>query len=440
MELKTLLKIFKDQGTQSILIKDLSPNDNSKNQIYLGSDFSSLNILPHGDITLDQSTKGSIRDRFKASLNFNWVSPNGGLFPAPHAQLILYPKYPEVRLSGFLRESKHHTGQVLTKRDPGRMLVLAITSNNSILSLALSHNSPLTRAIRSKLDVKTIGVFRRLTPTAQNTDNNKPLLLSALREIYEKGWIKSQRMLSNGAMVNCNAPQCVGFTLEARLGVRPNSYSKPDYLGWEIKAHTVRDPLNPNSGGPITLMTPEPDGGFYGKEGVEKFIRKYGYVDKKGRADRLNYGGIHKINQPVTSTSLRLILDGYDARKGRISNVDGGICLVSESGEKAAMWSFTTLLEIWTRKHALAAYVCALSKKTPQLSYKYGPLITLGIGTDFGKFLNGVANGHIYYDPGLKLEQASSDKPKHKARSQFRIHPSRIEALYESSESVDLRT
>lgn len=39
----------------------------------------------------------------KATLDFWWVSDNGSAANAPGAQLILYPKYPEVRLSGFLK-------------------------------------------------------------------------------------------------------------------------------------------------------------------------------------------------------------------------------------------------------------------------------------------------------------------------------------------------
>ena len=36
-------------------------------------------------------------------------------------------------------------------------------------------------------------------------------------------------------------------------------------MGWEMKAY---------SGDRITLMTPEPDGGMYGENGVKVFVRK----------------------------------------------------------------------------------------------------------------------------------------------------------------------
>ena len=42
----------------------------------------------------------------------------------------------------------------------------------------------------------------------------------------------------------------------------------------------------------------------------------------------------------------------------------------------------------------------------------------------------------MYYDPGIKLEHASSEKPSHKKRSQFRVASKNIAALYETVETV----
>src|SRR5690242_10833694 len=90
-------------GANRIFAKKLRPNDNSKNQIYLGSDFSALNIFPHGDIYVDTEEKaGSKQDRPKADVEFFWVDGNGK-HRAAGANLILYPDYPEVRLSGLLK-------------------------------------------------------------------------------------------------------------------------------------------------------------------------------------------------------------------------------------------------------------------------------------------------------------------------------------------------
>jgi len=42
----------------------------------------------------------------------------------------------------------------------------------------------------------------------------------------------------------------------------------------------------------------------------------------------------------------------------------------------------------------------------------------------------------MYYDPDMKLENVSTDKPKHKKRSQFRVASKNITALYETVETV----
>ena len=44
----------------------------------------------------------------------------------------------------------------------------------------------------------------------------------------------------------------------------------------------------------------------------------------------------------------------------------------------------------------------------------------------------------MYYDPGIKLEQASSAKPTSKTRSQFRVASKNIAALYETVECVEV--
>ena len=91
---------MKDLGAIKIYAKRLAPQDNSKNQLYLGSNYSALNVIPHGEVYTDGSlAAGSKRERAKAEIKFFWIDEHG-LYHAPHAQFILYPKYPEVRMSG----------------------------------------------------------------------------------------------------------------------------------------------------------------------------------------------------------------------------------------------------------------------------------------------------------------------------------------------------
>lgn len=106
-----LLDQMADHGATKFYAKRLAPNDNSKNQVYLGGGFGALNIIPHGEVESDDTVRaGAVRDRAKAKVSFFWIDPEG-LAPAPDAQLILYPKYPEVRMSGFLRGGGQGSGR-----------------------------------------------------------------------------------------------------------------------------------------------------------------------------------------------------------------------------------------------------------------------------------------------------------------------------------------
>ena len=71
------------------------------------------------------------------------------------------------------------------------------------------------------------------------------------------------------------------------------------------------------------------------------------------------------------------------------------------------------------------------------LHLQYGNNVILGTGTDFQLFLKEMANGHVYYDPGIKLENMST-KPAIKKRSQFRIKSENLTNLYKVNEIVDL--
>jgi hypothetical protein len=207
-------------------------------------------------------------------------------------------------------------------------------------------------------------------------------------------------------------------------------------LGWEIKQFGVTNFSRINSA-VITLMTPEPTSGTYKTEGTEVFLNKYGYADKTGRENRINFGGIHKTGVRHSSTNLEMQLIGFDSASGKIRNTNGRIALVDTHNNEAASWSFSSMLLHWNRKHNQACYVPSLSDTTQDRKYKYGNNIIIGIGTDFQLFLKQMAIGNIYYDPGIKMEDIST-KPKIKKRSQFRIKSQHLKNLYYDSETVSM--
>lgn len=433
MNLDNLITVFKLYGCETVYFKFLSPNDNSKNQVYLGGGYEILNILPIQEI-IQEPAGDWAKERFKAKLDFNWINENGGISPAPNSQLILYPKYPEVRLSGFLQKCENAPSALMTTRLANRILFFSVSKRGSVLSYVVGPDSDIFREINSNLNnFSDHGVFKYFQINNIDTRN---ALVSELRRIHNQGWIGSKRLDKDGLIIGCDAPQCGGYTLEAELGIIPNGYSEPDYLGWEIKNFSVTNLNNINSKA-ITLMTPEPNTGVYKSEGKEYFLRKYGYRDKSGIQNRINFGGIHKNNTINSLTNLELKLIGFDGETGKIMQSDGYIGLFDKNGEIAAGWNFSSLMLHWNKKHNQACYVPSLANKTGPRSYFYGNSVLLGMGTDFQFFLNQVYLGNIYYDPGIKMENADL-KPKIKPRSQFRIKSKFLSNLYKSSEFVDL--
>lgn len=433
MNLQNLKKLFADNGCNKIYIKKLSPNDNSKNQVYFGGSFEILNILPISEIKTEEAGDWN-KERFKASINFSWLSDDGNIYPAPNSQLILYPKYPEVRFSGFLAKCENPPSELMTQRLADRLLFFAVAKNGFVLGYVASPDSQISTEFNNVKQISEHGVFKIIDlPQAVN---NREKLLAELFRIHELGWITSKRLDGNGNILPCISSNCGGYTLEAELGITPNGYSEPDYLGWEVKQFGVTNFSRINSA-VITLMTPEPTSGIYKTEGTEAFLNKYGYADKTGREDRINFGGIHKTGVRHSSTNLEMQLIGFDTTSGKIRNTNGRIALVDTHDNEAASWSFSSMLLHWNRKHNQACYVPSLSDTTQDRRYKYGNNIILGTGTDFQLFLKQMAIGNIYYDPGIKMENISK-RPKIKKRSQFRIKSQHLSNLYYNSETVSI--
>ncbi|HRP89217.1 MAG TPA: MvaI/BcnI family restriction endonuclease [Edaphocola sp.] len=340
MNLQNLKKLFIDNGCQKLYVKKLSPNDNSKNQVYLGGSFEILNIFPLSEIKTEEAGDWN-RERFKASINFSWISDDGNIFPAPNSQLILYPKYPEVRFSGFLARCENPPSELMTQRLADRLLFLSISNKGKILGYVTAPNSELANEFNVGQANDEIGVFKVID--LPQIENNRAKLLEELLRIHQLDWIISKRLDKEGNILPCVSSNCGGYTLEAELGITPNGFSEPDFLGWEIKQFGVTNFERINSS-IITLMTPEPTDGIYKTQGTEAFLNTYGYPDKTGREDRINFGGIHKAGLRHSSTNLKMQLIGFDQESGKIRNSNGRIALVDIAGNEAAAWSFSSML------------------------------------------------------------------------------------------------
>lgn len=429
-DLAGLMRRFSELGAVRAFCKPLAENDNSKQQIYLGGNFDVVQMFPFDMVEATSKGKDST---YKAKLNFVWVS-NDKTEQAAGAQLILYPQYPEVRLSGFLRGCKHAPNELLrpvpaaqrrfNNGSDGRILFFGITRNGETLAYLAPAESNLAREFRRLQADKTFSqesVFFNLP--LQGRDS-RIILLERLAEIRDGGWQPSISLKKEGILVPYKASNGGGYTLEALLGIIRNSRSEPDFMGWEIKAYSKDR---------ITLITPEPDGGMYGDDGVKAFVRKYG---KPSGVDTLYFTGTHRADCRNEKTGLTLVVRGFNPSLKIIEDVGGAVELLTDEGRCEAAWSFAHLLVKWNKKHAQAAYVPYESEKVFAPTYRYFSPALLGEGTDFNRYLAALCAGLVIFDPGSKVMNASSVKSSVKPRSQFRMSVRHLAELYQKFEPV----
>lgn len=421
-------------GLAAVYAKILAANDNSKNQVYLGGGFGALNILPHGEITLEDGPQGnSGTDRFYASLDLSWMHEDGA-FPAPGARLILYPDYPEVRFSGFLRGCVRAPSDVMSganARTPGRLLFFGITGAGRILAYVALPGDPIVVDFDAQA-FPSLGVFADLSAQIPGINDPIALMRTAVARVAALGWTPSVKLDQDGVAQPYSARNAAGYTLEAALGVRPNSRAEPDYEGWEVKQYGVDNFERLRAGSPVTLMTPEPDGGLYHGD-IRTFMDLHGYPDKHNPEGRRNFGGVYRVGGAAHDrTGLRITLVGFDHESGKVES-GGGIQLIDTDGIVKASWSFAKLLAHWGRKHARVAYIPSLKQDEP-VAYMFSERATLCIGTDFIRFLKAMHEGQVWLDPALKAPVEGAVVGAVHRRCQFRIRHEHLGALYEREE------
>ena len=435
----SILQKMAEHGAERFLAKQLAANDNSKNQVFLGRSFHTLTLIPHGSIADDPSIiAGALRDRSKAAVDFWWLDEQG-ISPAPKAKLILYPKYPEVRMSGFLQGAQGSPNSILNSREEGRVLFLGICNDGRVIGHAVRRDHPAAKELISEhQNLEKAGVFLDLQPLITGGSDSKELMLQALLRVHQRGWITSQKLTSTGHKESYKARNGGGYTLEAELGIKPNGFSEPDFLGWEVKQYGVKDFKKFTPKSPITLMTPEPTGGIYRHDGIEKFMHSFGYPDKEGRPNRINFGGRYDSGKDFhAETGLKLVVQGFDLKERKIQNLNGLVALVDRSDAVAASWSFAGIIDHWKRKHARSVYVPSLYRPDPP-EYSYGAIVDVCEGTDLVDLLHALATGIIFLDPALKMEANKASSPSIKRRNQFRVNHSNLAALYRQKAKVEL--
>ena len=439
-------------GATSIWVKRLVPNNNSKQQVYLGSDPSDLSFLPLGTPSYTP-TKSRKRKAgapvIQIPVPWRWVTPQGE-FEAPDTGLCYYPQYPEVRLSGFLRGCRNGPSELMseTKRghEDGRFLFFgpAKTGNMAsahVVGLVVGAAAPAARYVLG-MDSFARGQVCPIPSEKQREPGDFSTLEHALLNLMGKRIIP-WRLRNDGTIQKpYTAPNAPGFTLEAELGVGENAIPGPDFDVWELKA-VKQNSLERRQNHRVTLFTPQPDHGWIKGHNQTEFVLKYGHIQTRdGNGNPTSYYFTTKdFNRPgehKAYAQLDMTLTGFTDEKH--FDPEGMIALTDvETGDLIAGWSYLKLLEHWQRKHNRAAYVPYLRDDSGNSTHvEFGPLVTLGISTSFGLFLQAFKNGKVIYDPGDKATLINDGWHAH-SRSQFRIDLKDIGAIYHSVKELDIR-
>ena len=411
---------LRNLGCSQIFAKMLSPNDNSKNQIYIGRSLESISSIPTGQLIPHSE---GVRLHYRAEMPFSWLSEDGLKHRAPHTKVIWYTRHDEVRMSGFLRGCKS-SPSIMKTRDEGRLFVFGIVPEKETFGAVFPSSHPVSCSCPWDGLIPTTAAYRRLEDTRQS-------VIQRLRELSQRGWIPSCRLSGNGSVIPYGAANnAIGYTLEAHFGITPNGIALPDYLGWELKATTVRKFPMRLTRSPLTLMTTEPDGGVYVTQGLETFLKRWGYF--KDGFWRMT--GRHFVGVAQEKTGLTLRLRGFDSKLEAVVESDGALELVDSMDTIAASWSFNKLINKWREKHANTALIPGLKETSTEgrPSFRYSSTVFLCEGGDVSRLLSSLQDGRVYFDPGHKWS------PKvNKKRSMLRIAKVDMHHLFTSMETVE---
>lgn len=435
---------FMQLNATHILFKILAPNDNTKQQIYFGGSFEVIRLLPYQNL---HPYPGVKRPNFKADIDFSWIDEAGHVERAKNTKLILYPDYPEVRFSGFLSGCKiapRHLLQPLSgqereeRADTPRVLFLGVADDSHVFGFLSSWGDHLAQeaiALRDSGEVHSVASVFFEHPLGSSLEpDNRSQLLHHLHGVYQQGWIEAFKLAKTGEHVpypSSAPPQAGGYTLEGALGITPNGTPGPDLLGWEIKAHSHKNTR-------ITLMTPEPKRGIYAGD-FQRFMFDYGRLSTDG--NRYDFTGTHKAGLTCKTSSLVMLLDGFDPTAEKILDPEGGLHIYDKHGNLVAGWSFTDLMDLWRKKHNRTVFVPYDKRLGASTCFSYGPIVTTAEGADFSQFLGAIANQLVFYDPGVKMvleQRVAGDKWKPKKRNQIRSNLKNLDSIFNHVEKVDL--
>lgn len=420
--------LLRSKGVSTVFVKPLAKNqDNEKNQIYIAAGSGSGVLDKFGQtlplVIRKRGTSGSTKKRLSAAgesiwegaIRWHWLDRAGTAHRAEHTKAIFYFQFPEIRLSGFLRGTTWSPDAIRREKQDSygsRALVFGTGSDENVFALVVT--SATDPNLFPILGLET-HPRNPLLLTFRTNSNSEEILLRDLKVIHEGRWHKSMRLKAVGVpAVEFRGTQGAGYTLEALLGIPSNPDKTPDRDGIEIKSFSTPK---------VSLITPTPDGGVQGIEGLMPFLERFG-TRSTDDAELIHFNGSHRCGFRQEKTQLLLSVTGYDKTSGfHGTESDVVVALTNADGVVAASWSYVKLFESWNKKHAKAAYVSSFRNPdvagslTPE--YRFASTVYVCTGTSSRKLLDAILEGVVVYDPGDTSKSKKTGKPK--PRPQWRL-------------------
>ncbi|MCT7610171.1 MvaI/BcnI family restriction endonuclease [Aliarcobacter butzleri] len=317
----------------------------------------------------------SLRLFLEDAFNLSYYNIEQGHKTFSNALILTQNGLENVKISHYRPETK--------KGDPRFWVygIKKIVYPNDMFILTSLNNSPFIIPLKwsfenfNKLISDSLGSNEVIFSDIQNE------LISKLKKVYEKGWIKTLRAGDTG----------VGYTFETLIDIRANSSKEPDFKGIEIK--TSRKNGNNNL---QTLFSKTPEWGEY-KNRAELVIDR-GYWDE----NKNRYALYMTINALVPNSKGWILKIDYDAEK----------IYILQNNDKTVYYDFRILKNALETKHKETLFIKAdVKNKTnavdPNEEFFYNEAF-LCVGSSFVSFLSLIEKGlvsldfAIHHDPKTK--------------------------------------
>ena len=235
-------------------------------------------------------------------------------------------------------------------------------------------------------------------------ENISETLLTKIKEVNKKGWIKTLRKGDTG----------VGYTLETELGIRANSNQKPDFHGIEIKAFRKR-----SIGKLVTLFSQVPN---WKKSNTNRseVLNEYGYLDENERFNLYCSVFGHEKN----TLNWKLEVDRINKQINILNN-----------DKIVSFWDFEKIKERILKKHDQTFFVYSDTKIENGKEYFLYNKILITQKASLENFLKLIENGKVCMDFVMHRKKNGTTRDH---GFLWRIRSNSIPDLFEKQKTVNL--